>query len=119
MKPSAPDRLRPLAVSGPQDPTQHEVHLRRPAPARLHEERTSLNLLPQLRTMLYAIPAESRRAALGPAAAGGSAAASAPRIRPAVLALCALLTGGALALALHGLPAQAGWTDRAALITPR
>lgn len=103
MKPSAPESLRPLAVAGPQDPTQNQIALRRrPAPSRLQEERTSLNPLPHLRTMLYAIPAESRNPAREPQPPEAvPAPAPAPRLRPGVLALCALLTGGALALALQ------------------
>lgn len=102
MKPSAPESQRPLTVAGPQDPTQSQIVLRRrPAPSRLQEERTSLNPLPHLRTMLYAIPAESRNPAREPSAPEVAVPAPARRLRPGVLALCALLTGGALALALQ------------------
>lgn len=56
--PSAPQRLRPLVTATPQDETMLENSLRKRVS--LHAERTAVNILPALRTMLYAIPQESR-----------------------------------------------------------
>ena len=56
--PNAPQRLRPLVTATPQDETMLENSLRKRVS--LHAERTAVNILPALRTMLYAIPQESR-----------------------------------------------------------
>lgn len=91
-KTQLPDSLRPLATAAPDELTRDEGMLR------------SQMVLPDQRTMLYAIPAESRRSPADKGAASSAALATRRRLHLGLIALCALLAGVGLVLAWNPAP---------------